>query len=171
MKTKWMVVVSVFALLLCGAVMVANAQGPGPEGAAFLGGHGHGPGGMGFWARELNLTDTQKTQIKSMLQANRASTRTVMQQLEQNRIALLTSTANGAYDAAKIQALATQKAQLEAVLLVNREAVQHQIYTQVLTSDQQAKAEQMRTQQINRITEHLQRMANGTDAAPAPPSE
>ena len=45
--------------------------------------------------------------------------------------------------------------------------VQHQIYTQVLTADQQAKAEQLRTQEIARITEHLQKMASGTDAAPA----
>ena len=35
-----------------------------------------------------------------------------MQQLEQNRAALLAATANGAYDAAKIQALANQQAQL-----------------------------------------------------------
>ena len=51
-------------------------------------------------------------------------------------------------------------------MIVQREAVQHQIYTQVLTSEQQAKAEQMRTQEINRITEHLQKMANSTTATP-----
>ena len=59
MKMKLKVVGSLMALLLCGAAMVAYAQGPGPEGKAFVGGHGHGPG-MGFWGRELNLTDAQK---------------------------------------------------------------------------------------------------------------
>jgi len=83
--------------------------------------------------------------------------------------ALLTATANGAYDPAKIQALANQQAQLQAAITVQHEALKHQIYTQVLTSEQQAKAEQLRTQEINRITEHLQKMANGTDAPP--PSE
>lgn len=163
MKTKLMVVASVMALLLCGAVMVAYAQGP--EG---MGGHhgwdgpGHGPG-MAFWNRELNLTDAQKEQIKTIMKANHASMKTVMQQMAQNRAALLAATANGAYDPAKIQALASQQAQLQAAMVVNHEAVKHQIYTQVLSSDQQAKAEQLRTQEINRINEHLQKMTTGTE--------
>jgi periplasmic protein CpxP/Spy len=165
MKMKLMVVGSLMVLLLCGAAMVAYAQGPGPEGKAFVGGHGHGPG-MGFWGRELNLTDAQKAQIKTIMQANHASMKPVMLQMAENRKALLAATANGAYDAAKIQALAAQQAQLEAAMTVNREAVQHQIYTQVLTSDQQTKAEELRTQEINRINEHLQKMANGTEAPP-----
>jgi len=53
MKTKLMLVASVLALLLCGAAMIAYAQGPGPEamgGPHGMGGPGHG---MGFMAREL----------------------------------------------------------------------------------------------------------------------
>ncbi len=165
MKTKLIAVVSVMALLLCGAAMVAYAQGPGPGG---MGHHGWGgPGhGMGFMARELNLTDAQKAQVKTIMQANHANMKTVMQQMAENRKALLAATANGAYDAAKIQALANQQAQLTAAMIVNREAVQHQIYTQVLSSEQQAKAEQLRTEEINRITEHMQKMANGGAAPP-----
>ena len=170
MKMKLMVVASVMALLLCGTAMIANAQGPGPGGKGHgWGGPGGGPG-MGMALRELNLTDAQKAQVKTIMQANHATMKTVMQQTEQNRAALLAATANGAYDAAKIQALANQQAQLHAAMIVNHEAVQHQIYTQVLTSDQQAKAEQMRTEQITRINERLQKMANGTDTPP-PPAE
>jgi protein CpxP len=166
MKTKLMVIASVMALLLCGATIVAYAQGPGPEGKGFGGpGHGHG---FGFMARELNLTDAQKAQIKTIMQSNKASMKTVATQMAQNRAAMLAATANGAYDPAKIQALASQQAQLEAVITVNREAIKHQIYTQVLTADQQAKAEQLRTQEIDRINQHLQKMATGTEAAPAP---
>jgi len=117
-------------------------------------------------ARDLNLTDAQKAQVKSIMQANKASMKTVMQQMAQNRAAMLAATANGAYDPVKIQALATQRAQLEAAMTVNRESVQHQIYTQVFTADQQAKAEQLRTQEINRINERLQKMATETEAAP-----
>ena len=167
MKTKLIVIASVMALLLCGAVMVAYAQGP--DGAGHHGWGGPGAG-MAFWGRELNLTDAQKAQIKTMMQSNRANMKTVMQQMAQNRLALLTATANGAYDPAKIQVLANQQAQLQAAMTMNREAIQHQIYTQVLTSDQQAKAEQLRTQKINRINEHIQKMASGTDT-PAPPAQ
>jgi protein CpxP len=161
MKTKLMVVASVLALLLCGATIFAYAQGAGGEGFAGPA-HGH----MGFLARELNLTDAQKAQAKTIMQANKASMKTVMQQMAQNRAAMLAATANGAYDPGKIQSLATQRAQLEATMIVNRESILHQIYTQVLTADQQAKAEQLRTQEINRINERLQKMATGTEAAP-----
>ena len=165
MKMKLMVVASGLALLLCGATIFAYAQDPGPEGKGFGGpGHGHG---FEFMARELNLTDGQKNQVKTIMQANKASMKTVVQQMAQNRAAMLAATANGAYDPVKIQSLATQQAQLEATMIVNRESIRHQIYTQVLTADQQAKAEQLRTQEINRINEHIQKMANGTEAAPA----
>lgn len=164
MKTKLMVIASVLALLLCSATIVAYAQGPGPEGKGFGGpGHGHG---FGFMARELNLTDAQKAQIKTIMQSNKASMKTVATQMAQNRAAMLAATANGAYDPAKIQALAGQQAQLEATMIMNRESIKHQIYTQVLTADQQAKAEQLRTQEINRINEHILKMATGSEAAP-----
>ena len=174
MKTKLMVVASVLALLLCGATIFAYAQGPGGEG---FGGPGHGH--MGFLARELNLTEAQKAQVKTIMQANSSivlsdgttttTVKAVMGQMAQNRAAMLAATANGAYDQQtqlKIQSLATAQAQLEAAMVVNRESIHHQIYTQVLTADQQAKAEQLRTQEINRINERLQKMATGTEAAP-----
>jgi protein CpxP len=165
MKTKLMVVVSVMALVLCGTSMIAFAQGP--EGGPHHGWGGPG-GGMGFMARELNLTDAQKAQVKTIMQASHTSMKPLMQQLEQNRAAMLTATANGAYEQTKITTLANQQAQLEAALTIQREAIQHQIYTTVLTADQQAKAEQLRAQQIAHITEHLQKMSSGTEAAPAP---
>jgi Spy/CpxP family protein refolding chaperone len=169
MKTKVLVAVFVMALLVCGAVMVSYAQGPEGMGHGGFGGPGHGPG-MGFMARELNLTDAQKAQIKTIMQANHANMKPVMQQMEQNRAALLAATANGAYDAAKIQALVNQQAQLQAAMTMQHEALKHQIYTTVLTADQQAKAEQLRTQEITRINEHLQKMTSGTDV-PQPPTE
>ena len=164
MKTKLMVVVSVMALMLCAVTIIAYAQGP--EGGPHHGWGGPGPGGMAFMGRELNLTDAQKAQVKTIMQANHANMKPIMQQLEQNRAAMLAATANGAYDQAKITALANQQAQLQAAMTVQHEAIQHQIYTTVLTAEQQAKAEQLRTEQIAHITEHLQKMASGTEAAP-----
>jgi Spy/CpxP family protein refolding chaperone len=161
--------VSLMALLLCGGALVANAQGPegGPHKA--WGGPGHGTGmGMGLALHELNLTDAQKAQVKQIMQANHASMKPLMTQMEQNRAAMLAVTANGQYDQAKIQALAAQAGQLHAAMIANHEAVAHQIYTQVLTADQQAKAEQLRTEKINRINEHIQKIANGTNAPPSP---
>ena len=159
--------VSLMVLLLCGGALVAGAQGPEDGAHKAWGGPGH-EHGMGMALHELNLTDAQKAQVKEIMQANRANMKTLITQVEQNRAALLAAGANGAYDAAKVQALAAQAGQLHAAMIANHEALQHQIYTQVLTADQQAKAEQLRTEHLNRINERIQKIANGTDAPPSP---
>jgi protein CpxP len=158
---KCLVVVSVLALMLGSAATLSFAQGPSSH-------HGFGGHGMGLALHELNLTDAQKAQVKQIMEANHTTMKPLMLQMEQNRLALLNAAANGAYDAAKIQLLANQQATLHAAMTVNREAVQHQIYTTVLTSEQQAKAEQLRSEQATRITQHLQKLANGTDTPTTP---
>ena len=158
MKTKlWMLSAALLAVVLCGAVIVSYAQetdstGPKPAWS----GHRHG-GHMAYMAKALNLTDAQKEQVKTIMQANRASTRPLMQQMAQNRLAMLTATSGGAFDQAKVTALANQQSQLMAQMTVQKESTQHQIYTQVLTLEQRATADQMRQKQIARINEHLQK--------------
>ncbi len=165
MKTKWMARIGTLLLLVGSLGLSAYAQHP--MGGPGFGGPGHGPMGM---LRDLNLTDAQQAQVKSIMDANKATMKGLMQQMEQNRAALLQATANGAYDPAKIQALANQQAQISAAMTVQHEALQHQIYTQVLTTEQRAKADQMRTDEINRISQHLQKMQSGAEP-PAPPAD
>ncbi len=119
---------------------------------------------MGYLAKELNLTDAQKAQIKTMAQAQRATVRPLMQQMAQNRLAMLNATASGAFDQAKVQAIANQQSQIMAQLAVQKASFRSQIYNQVLTADQKAKADQLRQNQISRINEHLQKLSqSGTE--------
>jgi Spy/CpxP family protein refolding chaperone len=122
---------------------------------------------MGHMLRDLNLTDAQQQQVKSIMEANKGNLHPLMLQMEQNRLAMLQATSGGAYDQAKVQALAAQQAQLQTAITVQHEALQHQIYTQVLTADQRAKFDQQRTERINRVTEHIQKMTTANQAAPA----
>ena len=124
---------------------------------------------MGMMLHELNLTDAQKTQVKTIMQKNHTFMKETMQQLEQYHAAML-AVSGANYDANKIGALIQLQIPLQAKMMANHELVVNQIYTQVLTAEQQAKAEQLRTDQINRINQHLQKMANGTDTPP-PPAE
>ena len=62
---------------------------------------------------------------------------------------MLTATSNGAFDQAKVTALANQQAQLMAQMTVQKQSIQHQIYNQVLTPEQRATADQMRQKQID----------------------
>jgi Spy/CpxP family protein refolding chaperone len=165
MKTKfWSVAVALLALALCGTAMLSYAQQNDAEGAQGWSGHKHGH--MGFMARELNLTDTQKQQVKTIVQSDRAGMRPLMQQLAENRKALLAATANGAFDQAKVQAIANQQSQAMAQLMVQKASIQHQIYTQVLTPDQRTKADQMREKQMARIDQRLQKFSQSATETP-----
>ena len=165
MKTKfWIVTAALLALVLGGFALLSYAQDSSaatPQ-KSWGGHHAH----KAYLMRELNLTDAQKTQVKEMFEANKATGLPLMQQMAANKKAMLEATANGNYDQAKIQALATQQAQLMAQAMVQKQAIQHQIYTQVLTADQQGKYNQHVTDEISHITEHLQKMQSGATPAP-----
>jgi Spy/CpxP family protein refolding chaperone len=166
-SSSWMFVVALLAVVLCAAVMISYAQQTdSTDSKPAWAGHHHGDH-MGYMAKALNLTDAQNEQIKSIMQANRTSTRPLMQQLAQNRLAMLTATSGGAFDQAKVTALASQQAQLMAQMTVQKESIHHQIYTQVLTPEQRATADQMRQKQMTRINERLQKMSQAGTEAPA----
>jgi len=158
MKTKFgSVAIAFLALVLCSAATLSYAQQSDENGAAGWAGHGHGH--MGYLAKELNLTDAQKAQIKTMMQAQRTTLRPLMQQMAQDRLAMLNATASGAFDQAKVQTIANQQSQIMAQLAVQKASLHSQIYNQVLTADQKAKADQLRQNQIARINEHLQKLS------------
>ena len=102
-----------------------------------------------------------------MMQSQRATMRPLMQQLAENRKAMLTATANGAFDQAKVTTIANQQAQVMAQLTVQKESMHHQIYTQVLTPDQRTTADQMRAKQMARIDQRLQKLTQPATEAPA----
>jgi len=159
MKTKFRsVAIALLALVMCGATTLSYAQDSNQnQGATAWSGHRHGH--MGYLAKQLNLTDAQKAQIKTMMQAQRTTMRPLIQQMAQNRLALLNATASGAFDQAKVQAIANQQAQIQAQVAVQKASLQSQIYNQVLTADQKAKADQLRQNKIARINQHLEKMS------------
>ena len=154
-KHSWGTAIALGFAMLCGTVALAYGQQTDENGSGGWRGHRHG--GMERIARELNLTDAQKAQIKSMKQAQRTSLRPLMQQMAQNRVAMLNATSGGTFDQAKVQAIANQQAQIMAQLAVQKASLRSQIYNQVLTADQKTKADQLRQEQIARINQHLQK--------------
>jgi protein CpxP len=165
MKTKlWMAAAALLTLVLCGAAMLSYAQEK--QSGETSGWKTHKHGRMGHIARELNLSDAQKEQIKDIMKANRADTLPLWQQMASTKKAMLAATANGSFDPAKVQAIANQQAQLMAQLTVQKQAIQHQVYTQVLTPDQRTKADRLRAQRIAKIESRLQKMSELGAAAP-----
>jgi Spy/CpxP family protein refolding chaperone len=129
---------------------------------------GHGPefgmgGHMGFFARELNLTDDQKAQMKTIMDNEHPTMKPLMQQEHQIDRQLRTYVED-AYDAAKVRTLATQKAKLEVEITVQQTRIHNEMY-QLLTSDQQAKVKELEANREAQMQQHMQ------DEPPPPPSE
>jgi periplasmic protein CpxP/Spy len=164
MKTKfWGVAIALLALVLCGTAMIASAQQTDESGASAWSGHRHGH--MGFMAKELGLTDGQKQQVKTLMESQRTATRPLMLQMAQNRAAMITATAGGAFDQAKVQALATQQSQIMAQFMVQKANLHSQIYNTILTPEQKAKADQLRQTQLTRINQHIQKLSQPAEPA------
>ena len=129
--------------------------------------HGHEfgmrEGMMGFFAKQLNLTDDQKAQMKAVMQKQHPVMKPLFEQ--QHQIDLqLRQYVEGTFDQAKVQALATQKAQIEAQITVQQTKIHNQLY-QMLTSDQQAEVKEIEAQHEARMQQHMQQ------EPPAPPEE
>lgn len=135
---------------------------PPAQGRAF----GMGPMGgpmMGLFAKQLNLTDDQKTQMKSILQKERPALQPLRQQQHQLDMQLL-EYVQGGFDQNKVQGIAGQKAQIDAQLIVQETRIANEMY-QVLTPDQQTQVKQM-------VANHEARMHQRMNQAPAqPPTE
>jgi len=118
---------------------------------------------MGFFAKQLNLTDEQKTQMKAVMQKEHPAMKPLMQQQHQIERELR-QYVEGTYDEPKVRALATQKAQVDVELTVAQTRVHNELY-QLLTTDQQAQLKEMEAKHEARMQEHMKQ------APPAPPSE
>jgi len=108
---------------------------------------------FGFFARKLNLTDEQKAQMHSILQKEHPAMKPLFQQEHQIDLQLR-QYAQGAYDEAKVRALAAQKAQIQAEFTVAETRIHNELY-QILTSDQQTQLKQLQSDHEARMQAHM----------------
>ena len=150
MKTKY-VALALALIVSAGAVTAvwAHNRAGGPGGMMF----GHR---LGWIARKLDLTDTQKTQIESMIQAERPNFQPLVKQLAAEHQQMLAATRGGSFDEAQVRPLANQQAQTLADLMVIRERVISKVYNTVLTPDQKTKADALRQQMLDHMTRRFQ---------------
>jgi Spy/CpxP family protein refolding chaperone len=122
----------------------------------------HGPM-MGFWAKQLNLTDEQKAQFKTIMQKERPAMKPLFEQSHQIELQMRQYAEGTTYDEAKVRTLATQKANVQAELAVQETRIHNQLF-QILTSEQQTKMKELEAQHEAHMEQHMQK-------PPAPPSE
>ena len=145
------------AALLLAAVGFAQGEGPRGFGGPRRGGPGGPGGGLGPLARELNLTDAQKAQIKQIGDSFRESTKGLREQLFKSGGGPLDGLTD-TFDEAAARAAAQSRASVQVELEVAHAKMMSQIYA-LLTADQKAK-----------VAELKQKFAQG-QPPPPPPAE
>lgn len=132
--------VSAVAALIFMAALVAVSQGPQGRGeSAERGGFPGGPlgrGGLGPLARDLNLTDDQKTQIQKITESFETSTKELrdkLRALHESEPDPLTT----AFDEAAVRAAAEERAKIEVELQIAHVKMLSQIGA-VLTPEQKS---------------------------------
>jgi Spy/CpxP family protein refolding chaperone len=126
-----------------------TTHGPMRENA--MGGHE-----LRFLSRYLNLTDTQKAQIKQLLENEKSSMEPLMQQEHQGHLQMTQLVQSGNFDETKAQTIATSLSQTTAQSMVQRAKVDAEIF-QLLTPEQKTKMTQLTMQREQRFTQHMQR--------------
>ena len=161
---RYRLLVAALAVLL-GSVIAKSQTTDAPPPPPMHGPHEFGMGGprMGFFAKQLNLTDDQKAQAKAIMQKEHPTMKPLMQQ-EHQIDQQLRQYVEGPYDATKVQALAAQKAQIQAQITVNETRIHNELY-QLLTPDQQAQLKQLQANHEARMQKHM------NQAPPAVPAQ
>ena len=154
MKTRYIAIALALVLTAgAGTAVWAYSHAGGANGIMF----GHR---MGWIARKLDLSDAQKTQVQAIIQAEQPNFAPLVKQLAANHQQMLTATRGGSFDETQVRTLATQQAQTMAELMVIRERVISKVYNTVLTADQKTKADALRQQMPERMTQRFQEQTN-----------
>jgi Spy/CpxP family protein refolding chaperone len=135
-------------------------QGMGPGGQGMMGGRGMGRGGpggpggplglLGPAARDLNITDAQREQIRAIAQSHQEEMKAVGERMATVRKALDDAITGDTFDENAIRAAANEVAAVEGDAAVLRAKV-HQAAWKVLTPEQQQKAKELKGQMEQRM--------------------
>src|SRR5258705_4256847 len=157
---KRFIIWSTVALLLVAiGIIVARADGSGRHGWGGRGWSHHGP--LGYLAHELNLTDAQKSQIKSMWEAERPTVASLVQELVSEGKEMDSVTAQGSLDESKVQTIADRQGETIARLVVEQERVKAKVHATVLNPEQRTKADQLQKKWRSRLDYVAARIGDG----------
>jgi len=150
----------VAAMAVVFAAAVAKSQSADTQ-AATMHHHefGFGEHRMGFFADYLNLSDAQQTQMKAVMVKEHATLKPLMQQLHQTH-QQLRQYEQGAYDEARVRAVAAQESQTLTELTVQKTRIHSELF-QMLTPDQQTKMKEFEARHEARIEKHMGQAPSG----------
>lgn len=156
---RFMIWSSVALLFVAISIIVAQADGRGRHGWGGPGWRHCGP--LGYVAHELNLSDAQKSQIKSMWEAERPTVASLVRELVYENKEMASATVQGMLDDSKVQAIAARQGATIAKLLVEKERLKSKVYTTVLNPEQRTKADELQKRWHSRLDHLAARIGSG----------
>jgi Spy/CpxP family protein refolding chaperone len=153
----WTSAVLVSVLVIAG---IAAARATGTDGPGHRGWCGRGWGfyePLGYVSHELDLSDAQKSQIKTMWQAERPAVATLVRDLASESKEMGSATAQGNFEESKAQAIAVRQGETIAKLLVEKERFKSKVYS-VLNPDQRTKADELQKKWESRLDQAANRL-------------
>ena len=139
------------ALLATGLATAAFAQGPGRRG-----GFGPGMGRGGFPLGQLELTDTQRQQVRDVMQRHREDMQQAGQRLRDARDAQRQAVETFPVNEGLIRSTSQTLANAQTDMALVQARVRGEIWT-LLTPEQQARAKELQTQRESRMKQRMQR--------------
>jgi protein CpxP len=158
MHKKFFITAAILMAVAAGLATAALGQRPGK-------GFGHHSGWMlKHMTKELNLTEAQQTQIKSIMADGKTKMKPLLEQLRQNRQAE-NSIGNGTFNETQARAFASKQAGIMTDLMVEKQRTRSQVFA-VLTPEQQQKAQQLMQERRQHRQERMKKHAEPTQQVP-----
>ena len=142
-------------------------DGPPPDGPRMrrMGpcgpGFGRGPGGplgeLGSMFRQLDLSDDQRQQVRSVMQSHEPAFKEIGERMRTARQALDATVTADIVDEAAIRAKSADVAAAEADAAVLRAKVHQEVFS-LLTAEQQAKAKELKAERQERMKQRADRL-------------
>lgn len=130
--------------------VAAQDQGDRPDRRPFMGRGGPGGPMGGLMLGELDLTEAQREQVRTIMETRRAADEPLMERAQAARQALQTAIQTQPVDEATIRARSADLATIEADLAVSRARLQAEILA-LLTPEQRTELEQQQAQMRERM--------------------
>ncbi|MBC7908902.1 MAG: Spy/CpxP family protein refolding chaperone [Pyrinomonadaceae bacterium] len=160
MKNRFAIAISAVLLITAGAVFALARTGD-PTGLDNIAAQAVSKEGHPFIRRMMNriadrldLSEEQRQQVKTILENERPTVEPLVRSLIATKQELREATSNGKFNEEQVRALADRQGQTMSQLIVEKERVKAQIYN-ILTPEQRAEAEKMRSRFEAKIHERL----------------
>jgi Spy/CpxP family protein refolding chaperone len=149
--------------------LLAPASILAQQGRGWAGGHGcemrRGPMGMALLLGQLDLTDAQRDQVRTVMQEHDAELQALMEKVDAARAAQHAAITATPVNEAEIRAKGADLAAAMTETAVLRARIHEQV-SQILTPEQRAKAEELRAQRQKRMGERRERWHQRRQAGP-----